>query len=87
MKTLSALLNHVGSQWLGLDGEVIGLTTDSRKATKGVLFVAICGTQVDAHQFIPQVLESGAWVLAQTGKIKPQKGIALLKTLNKFLGI
>jgi UDP-N-acetylmuramoyl-L-alanyl-D-glutamate--2,6-diaminopimelate ligase len=86
MKTLSALLNHVGSQWLGKDGEVIGLTTDSRKATKGMLFVAICGTQVDAHQFIPQVLERGAWVLAQTGKIEPQKGIAFVEDPQQILG-
>jgi UDP-N-acetylmuramoyl-L-alanyl-D-glutamate--2,6-diaminopimelate ligase len=86
MKTLSALLNHVGSQCLGMDGEVNGLTTDSRKATEGMLFVAICGTQVDAHQFIPQVLESGAWVLAQTGKIEPQKGIAFVENPQQILG-
>lgn len=37
--------------------EVKGLTQDSRKAEAGWVFVAIRGTQLDGHQFIPQVCD------------------------------
>ena len=36
------------------------ITTDSRKAGKDSLFVAIKGERVDAHKFIPAVFEQGA---------------------------
>jgi UDP-N-acetylmuramoyl-L-alanyl-D-glutamate--2,6-diaminopimelate ligase len=32
------------------------LVFDSRKAVEGTVFVAIKGTQVDAHDYIPQVV-------------------------------
>jgi len=36
------------------------LTCDSRTASEGSLFVAVRGVAVDAHQFIPAVVEAGA---------------------------
>lgn len=36
------------------------ITTDSRNADKGSLFVAIKGARVDGHDFIPKVAEQGA---------------------------
>ena len=33
---------------------------DSRKVEKGGLFVPVVGERVDAHRFIPQVMEAGA---------------------------
>ncbi len=36
------------------------ITADSRLAGKGSLFVAVRGTRVDGHSFIPQVVENGA---------------------------
>ena len=39
---------------------ITDITTDSRKAGKGSLFVAIKGEKVDAHRFIPAVFEQGA---------------------------
>ncbi|MCR4605485.1 MAG: UDP-N-acetylmuramoyl-L-alanyl-D-glutamate--2,6-diaminopimelate ligase [Eubacterium sp.] len=36
------------------------LAYDSRKVTEGFLFVAIAGTVVDGHKFIPDVIEKGA---------------------------
>ena len=40
--------------------EVRDLVLDSRKVTQGSVFFAVVGTTVDAHQFIPQVIEAGA---------------------------
>lgn len=40
--------------------EVTGIAIDSRKVTKGGLFIPICGERVDGHSFIPQVMEQGA---------------------------
>lgn len=42
------------------DQEVTAITTDSRKVEEGCLFVPIVGERVDAHKFIPQVMEQGA---------------------------
>lgn len=39
---------------------VTDVTHDSRRAAAGTLFVAIKGALLDAHKFIPQVMEKGA---------------------------
>lgn len=46
-----------------LDTEVTDLAYDSRKIQPGMLFVAIAGTVVDGHKFIPDVVKKGASVL------------------------
>ena len=43
-----------------LDQELSGVETDSRRITKGTLFVAIPGERVDGHKFIPDVYAKGA---------------------------
>ena len=40
--------------------EVSSVVIDSRKAEQGSLFIAIKGSRVDGHSFIPQVMEKGA---------------------------
>lgn len=42
------------------DIDITGINIDSRKIANGHLFVAICGTQVDGHQFISKAIELGA---------------------------
>ena len=42
------------------DVTITGVECDSRKVTKGMLFVAVNGVAVDAHRFIPAVTEAGA---------------------------
>ena len=46
----------VGSE----DIEITGVNIDSRRIKEGHLFVAIKGTQVDGHKFVPKAVELGA---------------------------
>lgn len=50
------VLKIVGKEDVG----VTSLCIDSRQATKGSLFVAQRGTQVDGHQFVPMAIQNGA---------------------------
>jgi UDP-N-acetylmuramoyl-L-alanyl-D-glutamate--2,6-diaminopimelate ligase len=65
MQVLSELLRHIetiqiiGDTTLTIDE----ITFDSRKAKSNNIFVAIKGTQLDGHQFIPQVVENGCQVI------------------------
>lgn len=50
------VMETIGSE----ETEISGVVIDSRKVTKGGLFVAMKGTQVDGHKFIPKAIELGA---------------------------
>ncbi|MBR6455722.1 MAG: UDP-N-acetylmuramoyl-L-alanyl-D-glutamate--2,6-diaminopimelate ligase [Prevotella sp.] len=59
---LSELLKNVKPTAIVGDAEreVTGIEIDSRKVAVGGLFVAMKGTQVDGHKFIPKAVEQGA---------------------------
>lgn len=42
------------------DGDVTGVTHDSRQAREGTIFVAIKGSTVDGHRFVDDVIRRGA---------------------------
>lgn len=48
--------------------------TDSRQAQAGDLFVALIGENHDAHDFVPQVLEKGAWALVSRDDLASVSG-------------
>lgn len=54
--------------WGDKNGVVTNVVTDSRKAGKDSLFVPIVGERVDAHRFIPQVMQAGASVTFSSKK-------------------
>ena len=62
MKILSELLQTIKPVSIigSTDKEVTGVNIDSRRIETGHLFVAMKGTQVDGHRFIPKAIESGA---------------------------
>ena len=53
------ILESIGS----IDISVNGVNMDSRLVQEGNLFVAVCGTQTDGHQYIPKAIELGARVV------------------------
>lgn len=62
MKQLSALIYNIKTQ--RVEGNTtVGITDvvcDSRQVKTGSLFIAVKGVAVDAHKFIPAVIEAGA---------------------------
>lgn len=61
MKLQELLKNIQPVQIIGdAEVEVSGINIDSRKIKEGHLFVAMKGTQVDGHKFIPKAIELGA---------------------------
>lgn len=83
--TLRDAVNAVNGIWYGdeeaLDARIESVVIDSRKAAKGTLFVAIPGEKNDGHDFIPQVLESGA-VCAVSQKELPENIRPYIKVEN-----
>ena len=61
MKLNELLINIKNADITGnADVEITGVNIDSRRIEKGHLFVAMRGTQVDGHRFIPKAIEQGA---------------------------
>lgn len=62
---------------------------DSRQVSKGDLFVAVKGTQVDGHEYIQTAIEQGASAIICEQKIGPIENITIVQTQSssKALGI
>lgn len=68
MNTYNSIISElVGCQATAASGnenqELSSLTADSRKVIPGAVFVAVKGTAVDGHDFIPKAIEAGAAVI------------------------
>jgi len=62
------------------DVEITGVNIDSRKIKQGHLFVAMRGTQVDGHKFIPKAIEQGAAaVLCEEMPGQPADGVTYVQ--------
>ena len=61
MKLSEVLKNIVILESVGkTDIEICGIQIDSRKIEAGHLFIAVCGTQADGHQYIGKAIAQGA---------------------------
>ena len=61
------------------DIDITGINIDSRKIESGHLFVAMRGTQVDGHQFIPKAIEKGATAVLCEDVAEPVEGVTYVK--------
>lgn len=60
LKELLERLSYTLAGANDIEREIVTIEQDSRKVLQGSLFVAVRGTTVDGHTFIPQVVEAGA---------------------------
>lgn len=60
LKDLLERLDYTLAGTKNKDIEITSIEQDSRRVKDGSMFVAVRGTNVDGHQFIPQVIEAGA---------------------------
>lgn len=65
------------------DVDITGIEIDSRKIEPGNMFVAMRGTQVDGHKFIPKALELGAAaVLCEEIPAEAREGVTFVKVAD-----
>ena len=79
---LNELLSKVKSADIIGDAsvDITGVNIDSRRIQPGHLFVAVRGTQVDGHSFIPKAIAQGAVaVLCEDVPAEPNEGITYIK--------
>lgn len=70
------------------DKVITDVICDSRKAAEGALFVAVNGVNIDAHAFIPEVIEKGASVVVcevLPEEIRPEICYILVKNSSEAL--
>lgn len=64
------------------DTDVRGVNIDSRKVGKDEMFIAVRGTAVDGHSFIPKAIEQGASVIVCEEIAEKADGIVYIKVEN-----
>ena len=71
MKSLQSILFGVSlKEVIGTtQQEITDIQIDSRKITKGSVFVAIQGLQADGHSFIATAIEKGATVRSEEPRL------------------
>ncbi|GAB6010716.1 UDP-N-acetylmuramoyl-L-alanyl-D-glutamate--2,6-diaminopimelate ligase [Viscerimonas tarda] len=63
--------------------DISGIASDSRKAVKGSLFVALKGVQVDGHQYVSNAIGLGAKaILFDSDMDKSEAGVTYIKVKN-----
>lgn len=76
--TLGNIADACGGIYYGTEAAkektIAEITTDSRKAGKDSLFVAIKGERVDAHKFIPAVFKQGALCVISEQELEAPAG-------------
>lgn len=68
------------------DCEISSITTDSRKAENGVLFIPLKGEKADGHDFIAQALENGAITLTERDCTYSDGTVIKVSDTRKALG-
>lgn len=85
MKKLSHILTGIQTKQISgsVDIAISGIQVDSRRIKNGDLFVAVKGTRMDGHKFIPEAIKNGAVaVLYEASPGTIQKGITWIKVVS-----
>ncbi len=87
--TCGEIAKACGSQQISGDAntKIYGITTDTRKAGEGTLFVPLTGERFDGHDFIDSAFDGGAAAVITHKKIIPPEGkvvIEVADTLKAF---
>ena len=88
METLK--LSEVASACNGTyntEGEINAVCIDTRKITKGCLFICIKGERFDAHQFADEALEKGAAAVMIDEDLTPNGAFVKVENTTKALKI
>ncbi|SCY18077.1 UDP-N-acetylmuramoyl-tripeptide--D-alanyl-D-alanine ligase [Nitrosospira sp. Nl5] len=91
MMTVQKAAHALHAEWRGEDVFFAGVSTDSRTAGRGDLFVALTGEKFDGHHFIGEVKEKGAVAAmvshdAWTQSQEPMIPLILVKNTRLGLG-
>ena len=86
---LRELLNGVDVQSVkcDLETEILGVCHDSRKASKGAIFVAIKGFESDGHNFMKAAYENGASVILSEREPDLKVPYVLVKNSREALAL
>lgn len=67
--------------------EITDLVYDSRKITKGCLFVCIKGTVADGHTFVKEAAEKGAAAVLVQDEVEASKELTVIRTKDTRYGL
>ena len=83
---LSDLARALDCRLTGADGEVLGVSTDTRSLQIGNLFVALRGDRFDGHGFLAQAKAAGA-IGALVDRVDPTLELAQIEVPNTLLAL
>ena len=70
-----------------LDKEISRVIYDSRKDCADALFICISGTKVDAHTFLPQVIEKGASAVVVEREVEVPENVTVIRVADARLAL
>ncbi len=81
---IDEILKDIDYKSLGaIDKEIEGITFDSRKAAKGMVFVAQKGVHTDGHQYINNVIDNGVEVIVcEQMPTTTREGVSYIEVKN-----
>ncbi|WP_240371753.1 UDP-N-acetylmuramoyl-L-alanyl-D-glutamate--2,6-diaminopimelate ligase [Anoxybacteroides rupiense] len=86
LRTLLSYLHHLGT-YVGENPTVTSIEMDSRKVTKGALFICIKGFTVDGHDFAQQAVENGAVAIIAEREVDVSVPVILVRDSKRALAV
>lgn len=90
VKSLKQLIKDIDVQNIvgDITKSISDVTCDSRTVKEGSLFVAVRGVSVDAHQFLPQVAQTGAAaVVCEEIPAEPHESVTYVQVPNSTVAL